>query len=121
MLREPAQEHLVIDDEPPPTAPPRDNRAIGDGLGFVRHDEVGIDDQFTTETQTDFARAVGRVEGEVPGCEFAVTDAAMRACVLIAEKPVIHQQTSVAPFREQFPTSTSGSDCRSKTCRRTWE
>src|SRR5437762_74656 len=99
MLGKAAQEHLVVNDQSPTATSPGDNRAVGDGCGFVRHDQVGVDDQFCAEAEARLAGAVRRVEREMPGREFAVADAAMRTGVLTAEQPVAGEQRAATPLQ----------------------
>ena len=43
VLGQTAQEHLVVDEQPPPAATPRRNRAVRDGFVAVGHDQIGIE------------------------------------------------------------------------------
>ena len=60
------QQMIVINDQPPRTAPPCRDRALADGFVFIRNDFFRVHDRFRTDTVADRTRSVRTVERKIP-------------------------------------------------------
>ena len=85
MLGQAAQEVVVVDDQTARSPSPGGNGASADGEGGIRDEQLGDDDRDVPQAVAAGARAVGAVEGEVAGHQFAEAEPAIQTGQVLAE------------------------------------
>ena len=85
MGRQTFQQVVVVDDQPPGTAPPCGDGALADGKVFIRNDFRRIHDQLGPDAVADRTRTVGTVERKVAGLQFGEGNAAFFAAKVLAD------------------------------------